>query len=189
MSLIDAHSSSLTFRDSSFSFSVVAIPIAMETPQSRLFEALIFDMDGVLIDSEPLHERAKREALSEAGIIVPESLFASYTGRSDKAMIYEVAAGHGLNEQRSAEILSRKHRIYESLEHTLRPVPGAIEFVHWAKSRYRLALATSATSRNRKATQKSLQIESMFEVAVDSASFSQPSPPRKFFRLRWKDSA
>ena len=124
MSLIDAHSSSLTFRDSSFSFSVVAIPIAMETPQSRLFEALIFDMDGVLIDSEPLHERAKREALSEAGIIVPESLFASYTGRSDKAMIYEVAAGHGLNEQRSAEILSRKHRIYESLEHTLRPVPG-----------------------------------------------------------------
>ena len=189
MSLIDSHSSSLTFRDSSFSFSVAAIPIAMETPQSRLFEALIFDMDGVLIDSEPLHERAKREALSEAGIIVPESLFASYTGRSDKAMIYEVAAGHGLNQQRSAEILSRKHRIYESLEHTLRPVPGAIEFVHWAKSRYRLALATSATSRNRKATQKSLQIESMFEVAVDSASFSQPSPPRKFFRLRWKDSA
>jgi beta-phosphoglucomutase-like phosphatase (HAD superfamily) len=38
-------------------------------------------MDGVLINSEPLHERAKREALKEAGIVVPESLFASYTGR------------------------------------------------------------------------------------------------------------
>ena len=114
-------------------------------------EALIFDMDGVLIDSEPLHELAKREALSEVGIAVPASLFSSFTGRSDKAMIYEVAAAYGLNEQRSAVILERKHRIYESLEHTLRPVPGAIEFVHWAKSRYRLALATSATSRNREA--------------------------------------
>jgi beta-phosphoglucomutase-like phosphatase (HAD superfamily) len=55
----------------------------MENAQSRLLEALIFDMDGVLIDSEALHERAKREALSEAGIMVPEPLFANYVGRSD----------------------------------------------------------------------------------------------------------
>ena len=154
-----------------------------ETPQPSLFEALIFDMDGVLINSEPLHEDAKREALLEAGIVLPESLFANYIGRSDKAMIYEIAAAHGLNEQRSAEILDRKHRIYESLEHTLRPVPGAIEFVHWAKSRYRLALATSATNRNREATLNTLQIESMFEVAVDSASFSQPKPSPEVFQI------
>jgi beta-phosphoglucomutase len=155
----------------------------METPRSHRFEALIFDMDGVLINSEPLHERAKREALKEAGIMVPESRFANYIGRSDKAMIYEVAAGHGLNEQLRAEILDRKHRIYESLEHTLRPVPGAIEFVHWAKSRYRLALATSATNRNRGAALKALQIESMFEVAIDSASFSQPKPSPEVFQI------
>jgi beta-phosphoglucomutase len=157
--------------------------MATETPQSQHFEALIFDMDGVLIDSEPLHERAKRQALLEAGIMVPESLFASYIGRSDKAMIYEVAAAHGLSEERSAEILSRKHAIYESLEHMLRPVSGAIEFLHWAKSRYRLALATSATSRNREAALKSLQIESLFEVAVDSASFSQPKPSPEVFQI------
>jgi HAD superfamily hydrolase (TIGR01509 family) len=146
-------------------------------------DALIFDMDGVLIDSEPLHERAKREALAEAGIVVPESLFANYTGRSDKAMIYEVAAERGFSAERCAQILDRKHRIYESLEHTLRPVSGAIDFVHWAKSRYRLAVATSATSRNREATLKSLQIESMFEVAVDSASFSQPKPSPEVFQI------
>lgn len=154
-----------------------------KSPQLGLPEALIFDMDGVLINSEPLHERAKREALLEAGITVPEATFANYTGSSDKAMIYDVATEHGLNEQRSAEILERKYRIYESMEHTLCPVPGAIEFVHWAKSRYRLALATCATSRNREATLKSLQIEAMFEVVIDSASFSHPKPSPEVFQI------
>ena len=157
--------------------------MAAEPPQSHEFKALIFDMDGVLINSEPLHERAKREALKEAGIEVPEALFANYTGRSDKAMIYEVASAHGESEERCAEILDRKHRIYESLEDTLLPVPGAVEFVHWAKAHYRLALATSATGRNREATLKSLQIESMFEVVVDSASFSQPKPSPEVFQI------
>jgi hypothetical protein len=35
----------------------------MNRPQFGQLDALIFDMDGVLINSEPLHERAKREAL------------------------------------------------------------------------------------------------------------------------------
>ena len=156
---------------------------AMNRPQFGQPDALIFDMDGVLVDSEPLHRRAKREALSKAGILVPESLFADYIGRSDKAMIYEVAAAHGLSVQHSDEILDSKRRIYESLEHTLRPVPGAIEFVHWASSRYRLALATSATSRNRQATLQLLRIESMFEVAVDSASFSHSKPSPEVFQV------
>lgn len=146
-------------------------------------DALIFDMDGVLVDSEALHKRAKREALSDAGIMVPESLFASYIGRSDKAMIYEVAAAHGLSAKRSDEILESKHRIYESLEYTLRPVPGAIEFLHWADSRFRLALATSATPRNRQATLKLLGIESLFEVAVDSGSFTQSKPSPEVFQV------
>jgi beta-phosphoglucomutase len=156
---------------------------AMNHRQFAHPDALVFDMDGVLVDSEPLHQRAKREALSKAGITVPESLFANYIGRSDKIMIYEVAAAHGLSAQRSDEILESKHRIYESLEHTLHPVPGAIEFVRWAGSRYRLALATSATRRNRQATLKLLQIESLFEVAVDSASFSQPKPSPEVFQV------
>src|SRR5277367_6930552 len=115
--------------------------------------------------------------------MVPESLFADYIGRNDKAMIYEVAAAHGLSAQRSDEILDSKRRIYESLEPTLRPVPGAIEFVHWGSSRYRLAVATSATNRNRQATLKLLRIESMFEVAVDSASFSQSKPSPEVFQV------
>jgi hypothetical protein len=73
---------------------------SMNPPQFRQPDALIFDRDGVLVDSEPLDRRAKREALSMAAIMVPESLFANYIGRSDKAMIYEVTAAHGFRAER-----------------------------------------------------------------------------------------
>ncbi len=145
--------------------------------------ALIFDMDGVLVDSEPVHERSKREALSAAGIVVPESRFASYTGRSDTVMIDDLAAEHGLDAERSAGILQSKHAIYESLEHTIEAVSGAIAFLQWADRRFRLALATSANQRNREATLAMLGIAPLFEVAVDAADFEQPKPSPEVFQI------
>ena len=44
-------------------------------------------MDGVLVDSEPLHERAKREAFRKTGIVLPEERFATLIGRGDEAML------------------------------------------------------------------------------------------------------
>ena len=146
-------------------------------------QALIFDMDGVLIDSEPLHVRSKREALSQAGIEVPEERFASYTGRSDTIMIKDLAAEHGIGDEGSAEILRSKHTIYESLEHELQPVDGAIEFLGWAEPRFRLALATSATARNRQKTAEMLGIASRFEVAVDASNFEHPKPSPEVFLI------
>ncbi|MGI4829946.1 MAG: HAD family hydrolase [Janthinobacterium lividum] len=145
--------------------------------------ALIFDMDGVLIDSEPLHERAKREALQEAGIAVPDSLFAAYIGRSDAVMMEDLAAEHGLDAAQSTAILRSKLAIYESLEHTMQPIAGAVEFLLWACTRYRLAVATSATSRNRAVTLEQLGVAALFETAVDAASFQHPKPSPEVFNI------
>ena len=112
-------------------------------------KALIFDMDGVLVDSEPLHKRAKQMAFQEFGIQFPSSTYDNYKGRPDATMFQEVLAGRSVDE--IAEILHRKHQFFETIEHELQPILGAEEFVKWASGRYRLALATSATPRNRAA--------------------------------------
>src|SRR5215467_15057013 len=100
-------------------------------------EALIFDMDGVLVDSEPLHKRAKELAFADFGIQFPASTYDSYKGRPDATMFHEVLAGRSVDE--IAEILHRKHQWFEKIEHELKPIPGAVAFVTWAGTRYRLA--------------------------------------------------
>jgi beta-phosphoglucomutase-like phosphatase (HAD superfamily) len=72
-------------------------------------KALIFDMDGVLVDSEPLHERAKREAFRKTGIVLPEQRFATLIGRGDEAMLKDLASEFSLSAEQSAEILRQKN--------------------------------------------------------------------------------
>jgi beta-phosphoglucomutase-like phosphatase (HAD superfamily) len=115
-------------------------------------KAIVFDMDGVLIDSEELHAHAKRTAFAHAGIALSDADLSSYVGRSDAIMINEIGARYGLTDGQRSTVLNEKTRIYEKGEQGIKIVPGAVEFVRWAAQHYRLALATSATPRNRMAT-------------------------------------
>src|SRR5215471_20436190 len=125
-------------------------------------------MDGVLVDSEPLHKRAKEMAFGESGIILPESVYDRHKGRPDATVIPEMLGERGLSPDQIAELLHRKHQIFEKIEHEMKTVPGAAEFVLWTKSRYRIALATSATARNREAALRLLGIGNPFEAIVDA---------------------
>jgi HAD superfamily hydrolase (TIGR01509 family) len=155
------------------------------TPALKNPKALIFDMDGVLVDSEPLHKRAKQMAFQEAGIHFPEETYASYKGRPDATMFHEVLAGRSVDE--IAELLHRKHQFFEKIEHELQPIPGAADFVRWAAGRYRLALATSATPRNRAAALQTLEIADCFESLVDTARFQHPKPDPQIFEVAMRD--
>jgi len=148
--------------------------------------ALIFDMDGVLVDSEPLHKRAKELAFGQFGIVLPEAVYDSYKGRPDETMLPEILQQHG-GMERLAELARLKREFYESIEHEQQAVPGAVEFVVWAKSRYRIALATSATSRNRRAALQRLGIADACEVIVDHGRWPRPKPDPEVFLMAMRE--
>ena len=79
------------------------------------------------------------------------------------------------------EMLLRKHREFEAVEHLARPIEGATEFVSWAKTRFRIALATSATRRNREAALLLLGLADSFDFIVDASGFSRPKPDPEVF--------
>ena len=144
---------------------------------------LIFDMDGVLIDSEPLHKRAKELAFAEVGIVLPESVYDSYKWRPDATILLEILTARGFSTEIIQEVSRRKKQIYEEIEHDLQAVDGAVEFVAWAASRYKIALATSATARNREVTLRLLGIGDLFHAVVDASGHQRPKPDPEVFLI------
>ena len=146
-------------------------------------QAIVFDMDGVLIDSEELHAHAKRIAFAQAGIALTPADLRAYVGRSDAVMIEEIGTRYRLTSDQRSMILDEKTRIYEQEEQEIKIVPGAVEFVMWAAKHYRLAVATSATPRNRIATLDRLGIANLFETVVDIGDISEPKPSPEVYLL------
>ena len=145
--------------------------------------AIIFDMDGVLIDSEPAHKLAKERAFARFGITLPEAIYDQYKGSTDETVMNQVVPTiPGLNVD-AQEMLRLKHQEFEAIEHTALPIDGAKEFVNWAKTKFRLALATSATPRNRQVTLKVLGLTDSFDYIVDTSGFSRPKPDPEIFQI------
>jgi HAD superfamily hydrolase (TIGR01509 family) len=145
--------------------------------------ALIFDMDGVLVDSEPLHKRAKERAFQEFGIVLPESVYDSYKGRPDATMMPEVLTARGWAPDKIQKLARRKDEVFDEIKHELAAVTGAVDFVLWAETRYKIALATSASPRNRETAFAVLGIGDRFHAMIDSTGHTRPKPDPEVFLL------
>jgi beta-phosphoglucomutase len=113
---------------------------------SRRFDAVLFDLDGVLCDSEPFIAAATAEALRRRyGITVPRTDFAPFVGAGDDRYIAGAAAAHGV----TADLAIDKpltYKIYrELIAASLEPVPGGAAFIEELRAAgLRLAVATGS---------------------------------------------
>jgi HAD superfamily hydrolase (TIGR01509 family) len=109
------------------------------------FAAIIFDMDGVIVDSEPRHERAFREVFAEMGYGESHGIdFPQYYGRSDRALWLDFIAKH--NPRWSIDELTEwKQRRFLELIRQEKPIfTGLPELLEKLSSRYRLAVASGS---------------------------------------------
>ena len=113
--------------------------------------ALIFDFDGVIADSEPVHLRALQRTLAEAGIVLtPEDYYAHYLGFDDHDAIVEAlrsATGAAAPTQ-VARLMDVKARHFLALlGEGPRLFPGVSTFVRAAAARVPLAIVSGALRR------------------------------------------
>jgi beta-phosphoglucomutase len=111
--------------------------------------AVIFDFDGVLVDSEPSHYRALRDALAEEGIVIDTDEYArhylAYTDRECIRVAFE-RHGHAYEAERVERTALRKAALFDALLAEVPFFDGARDLVAELGRSRPLAIASGALS-------------------------------------------
>ena len=141
---------------------------------------VIFDLDGVLINSEPLHCRAFQAVLRSYGVTLAEhDYYTSYIVYSDREVLERLLPQREVLE---AAVAAKEQRYWELVEAGVPPFRDGLALL--AKTfGWRVALATGSIRREAEAALRSLGIRDRFEVVVTREDCRQGKPdPEPYLR-------
>ncbi|MEX0617261.1 MAG: HAD family phosphatase [Candidatus Woykebacteria bacterium] len=139
--------------------------------------AIIFDLDGVLVNTEPLWYEAFEKVSREFGFEYSEELHRLSLGRSDHALRLTIKMGIS---EKHPEFLERIREVFKSLfEKRAKLMPGVVDLLPKLKDKYKLAIATSAYKpRLDYNLEKFPELKKFFDAFVsgDLVEKSKPAP-------------
>lgn len=116
-------------------------------PEKPAFRAVVFDLDGVLVDSEGLHARAWEQVFENRGLPVPKDIEERFIGVADAEVAEILGAENGVAEE-SGILLKEKRTVYKTLvEKGLEPYPRIIDEIDRLREEFpglKLGIATSS---------------------------------------------
>lgn len=139
--------------------------------------AIIFDLDGVVINSEPLHDEAKRTIFRDYGLEVPERVHTEFRGKTDREVMEHVASTFAPDGLDADELVAAKQRVFRELMNEMELVPGVRSFIAQVREHgLRLALTTSALRENQELTFEKFHLDEFFEAITTAEDVTRPKP-------------
>jgi beta-phosphoglucomutase-like phosphatase (HAD superfamily) len=143
-----------------------------------IFKGVVFDLDGVIVDSHPLHKQAWHAFLTYIDKDVTETdLDFILEGRKRREILI-----HFLGELSDSEITlygDKKDELFRQALGDLRPISGSIEFIQCLRqANLPMAVATSASRQRAHWTLDQLELTECFDVVVtgDDVNVGKPDP-------------
>jgi len=147
-------------------------------------KCILFDMDGVIIDSELLHRKAYYQTFISLGLEVSDELYQSLTGSSTINAFEKLVAHFGLKEDPS-DLVLRKRKVYVNLfenDPNLHLVDGVEELIkHFHKMGKTLVLASSSAMVNIERVFKRFNLDQYFTAKISGADLARSKPDPEIF--------
>jgi HAD superfamily hydrolase (TIGR01509 family) len=142
------------------------------------FAAFLFDCDGTIVDSMPLHYIAWTQALREYGCTdFTEELFYAMGGMPVADVVATLNRRDHLSIQVEA-FAHRKEALYYDLIHQLQPVPEVLEVIHAYHGKLPFAVVSGSTRESVVKSLEALNILNLFDTLVCAGDYThgKPSP-------------
>ncbi len=142
-----------------------------------MFKAVIFDMDGVILDSVDANVRLFQRVFQEFGFAPPsEQELLDFSPRGSTATIGEfLPEPEKQNGELKQQMLERTRELSMQILGEMRPMPGIHALLSELKTHYRLALVTN----RRESTHAAIELfgfQGIFEVVVTASDVTNPKP-------------
>lgn len=154
---------------------------------SRPLQAIIFDFDGVIANSEPLHLRAFQESLGAEGVVLEaDDYYARYLGYDDIGLLEALARDRQLpwNRDRLAELVDAKGACLQRMLGAGEVLfPGAADFIRRAAAVVPCAIASGALRHEIVEILDGAGLRGCFSTIVASGDTPQSKPSPAPYRL------
>ena len=150
---------------------------------------LIFDFDGTLVDTSPLHAAAFSKVLAPFDIMVD---YASIAGMKTRDAMQRLLmdAKVTLNEAKIARLAIEKQLCVRHLiSQGLQPMAGVDDFLRWARQYYKLAMVTSGSKETVSLALKQIGYTGWFDplICAEDVTVAKPSPEGYLMALKMTD--
>lgn len=153
----------------------------LEIPAGN-FRAYIFDCDGTVVDSMPLHYQAWSRTLAEWNCTFPEELFYSWGGKPISKIVADLNEIQGLSMP-VEEVATRKEALYHEMLPQLQVIPAVVEHVLSAYGHKRLAVASGGRHSSVAGALSAVGLLDKFETLVCSEDYTHGKPAPDCFLI------
>ncbi len=146
------------------------------------FRAYLFDCDGTIVDSMPLHYVAWKRALAEWNCVFPEELFYAWGGRPVTEIIASLNEEQGLNMPVEA-VAKRKEKLYYEQLPQLKAIPEVVEHIDAQHGRIPFAVVSGSRRNSVVGSLTALNLLEKFATLVCAEDYQNGKPAPDGFLL------